>query len=101
MWYNTGMEKLKKYRSTISIERLQSFIRPDETDVDINVLLERYKDNILISQAFYPVLSILEITLRNAIDTMLITYYGKDWIEKELQKQNILQDYEYGKLKEA
>ena len=95
------MEELKKYQSTISIERLRSFIRRGETDVDVRVLLERYKDNILMSQAFYPVLSILEITLRNAIDTMLKTYIGEDWIEKELQQQNILQDYELNKLKEA
>lgn len=97
------LAELNKYQSTISIERLMSFVLPEENieNVPPEVLIKRYEENILISQAFYPVLSVLEITLRNSIDTMLKTKFGENWIEKELANQTILQDYDYKSLKET
>lgn len=66
-------EELEKYASTISVERLLSF-KQDDNDT-IESLIARYQDNIRISQALYPELSTLEVTLRNAIDTMLRTCF--------------------------
>lgn len=99
----TDLTELNKYQSTISLERLLSFVAPGEQqdEVPADVLIGRYKDNILISQAFYPILSVLEITLRNSIDTMLKTKFGENWIEKELTQQTILCDYDYNSLREA
>lgn len=43
--------------------------------------LELYKSNLLISQAFYPVLNLFEIFLRNSINRQLISYFhDNDWI---------------------
>jgi hypothetical protein len=97
------LKELSKYQSTISIERLMSFVLPEENpqNITLDVLITRYKDNVLISQAFYPVLSVLEITLRNSIDTMLKIKFGENWIENELSCQNILCDYDYNSIKEA
>src|SRR5574344_1924286 len=97
------LKDFKKYQSTISIERLMSFVLPEENpeNVSAEILIKRYEENILISQAFYPVLSTLEITLRNSIDTMMKTKFGANWIENELAKQTILQDYDYKVLKET
>ena len=85
----TGSKELNKYQSTISIERLMSFVLPEENlqNIPLDILIKRYEENILISQAFYPILSTIEIILRNAIDTMLKTKFGENWIEKELIKQ--------------
>ena len=58
----------------------------------IDVLLERYVNNIRISQALYPELSILEVTLRNAINTTLCKYISDTWIEDEMRHQKILLD---------
>lgn len=89
-------EKLGKYASTLSVERLLSFKIDDSDTVDM--LIERYKKNLRISQALYPELSTLEVTLRNAIDTMLRTCISETWIEDEIQQQRILSDHEHAKL---
>ncbi len=89
-------EELGKYSSTISVERLLSF-KTDDNDT-IDVLIQRYKTNLRISQALYPELSTLEITLRNAIDTMLRTCISETWLEDEIQQQRILSDHEHAKL---
>ena len=89
-------ENLKKYASTISVERLLSFKKDDNDTID--VLIQRYKINLRISQALYPELSTLEITLRNAIDTMLKTCISETWLEDEIKQQHILSDHEHAKL---
>ena len=43
-------------------------------------VLEKYLDNIRISQAFYPLLDFFEITLRNRINNVFIEDYGEDWL---------------------
>lgn len=93
----TILEKeLEIYSSTISVERLLSF-KQNENDT-IKILITRYKDNIRISQALYPELSALEITLRNAIDTMLKTCFSSTWLDDEILHQNILLDNEHQML---
>ena len=80
--------ELEQYKTTLSIERLKSFMQNENDTID--VLLERYVNNIKISQALYPELSILEVTLRNAINTTLCKYISDTWIEDEMQHQKIL-----------
>ncbi|MCM1265990.1 MAG: hypothetical protein NC200_07305 [Candidatus Gastranaerophilales bacterium] len=92
-------EELNKFITTLSIERLLSFKQDNNDTVDM--LIERYKNNIKISQALYPELSILEVTLRNAIDTMLKTCISQTWLEDEIKQQKILSSQEYAKLVRA
>lgn len=66
-----------------------------------DVLLEKYIYNLKLSEAFYPALSLLEITLRNRICNAIEKLICKDWLMQELSKQNILADKEYQKLLEA
>ena len=91
--------ELEKFASTISVERLLSFKQSEDDTVDI--LLERYKTNVRISQALYPELSALEVTLRNAIDTMLKSCITETWLEDEIQQQKILTNHEHSKLVEV
>ena len=92
-------EELEKYASTLSVERLLSF-KVSENDT-VDMLIQRYKLNLCISQALYPELSTLEITLRNAIDTMLKSCVSKTWLEDEIKQQRILTDHEHAKLMTA
>ncbi len=92
-------EELNKFAGTLSVERLLSF-KQDSSDT-LDMLVERYKNNIKISQALYPELSILEVTLRNAIDTMLKTCISETWLEDEIKQQKILSDHEYEMLLSA
>lgn len=89
-------QELEKYCTTISVERLKSFIR-NENDT-INDVLSRYIDNIQISQSLYPELSVLEITLRNSIDSMLKTNFSENWLEEEVKFNKILEKKEYNIL---
>lgn len=45
--------------------------------------MDEYKENIDISQKFYTPLSILEVSLRNAIDTQFKVFYGQNWLLNE------------------
>ena len=47
--------------------------------------IEEYKENIQISQEFYTPLSILEVSLRNAIDSQFRVFYGQNWLLNEAQ----------------
>lgn len=101
--YNLAMtitiEEMEQYRTTLSIERLSSFVQSENDTLDC--ILERYKNNIRISQALYPELSILEITLRNSINSTLCNEISKTWLEDEVWQQKILADQEYTKLLRA
>ena len=90
-------EELKQFDSTIGIERLKSFANHNSV-LNITELLDCYINNIRLSQAFYPILSILEIRLRNSINTMLKTYYSPEWLEIEYREHNILLEDDYNKL---
>lgn len=92
-------EELRKFASTISVERLLSF-KSDDNDT-IDMLIQRYKLNLRISQALYPELSTLEVTLRNAIDTMFKNCISKNWIEDEIKQRHILTEHEHAKLMTA
>ena len=64
----------------ISNERLQPYLTHHKNNEE--KAIRHYKSNILISEAFYPLLSILEIGLRNSIDFQLkIRFNDKNWFE--------------------
>lgn len=89
-------QDLEKYSTNISIERLKSFIW-NESDT-IEIVLSRYIDNIQISQSLYPELSILEITLRNSIDSMLKANFSENWLEEEIEFNKFLAEKDYNTL---
>ena len=65
------------------------------------ILIEKYIYNLKVSEAFYPALSLLEVTLRNKICYAIEALICKDWLINELNQQNILFDKEYKKLIET
>jgi len=94
-----SLKELEKYSTNISIERLSVFVY-DNNDI-IDDVLKRYENNIKISQAFYPELSVLEVSLRNAIDTIFKEKFGNDWIEQEVKYNYFLDSFDYDTLLKA
>ena len=92
-------QELEIYRKTISVERLKSFNVHNKNVITFKDLKEYYIANIMISQAFYPILSTIEITLRNAIDSTFKNLLGDDWLEQEYQCNTILHPKDYEKFK--
>lgn len=67
----------------ISIPRFQVYL--DNTGSDFDKAIQLYKANIEISEAFYPLLSILEISLRNAINQKLTQHFNDPfWFKNNL-----------------
>jgi len=91
---------LEKYRATIGVERLKSFGYGQE-NVTEEYLLQMYELNLKTSQSLYPALSMVEIHLRNAIDTMMQTLFSETWLEDEIKEQRILLNYDHNKLLQA
>ena len=82
-----------------SSNRLNSY-KYDNNDT-YSIVLERYLYNIELSKSLYPLLSFLEISLRNRINQAIETVIQQDWLLKEHNQQNILFPNEYKKLLEA
>lgn len=89
----------QEFIDIISSERLKPY-KLSEKDGFL-ILLNRYIYNIKISEAFYPILSMLEIALRNKIHSAIHELIKKDWLLLELQSQSLLLDNEYKILVEA
>ncbi|MBR1907550.1 Abi family protein [bacterium] len=89
-------EELEKYTANISLERLKAYIKSDNDT--ISDVMDRYADNIKMSLALYPELSILEVTLKNAIDTILRKYVSETWLEDEIKHNVLLNSYDYNTL---
>ncbi len=76
-------EKLKFY---ISNQRFNVYL--SQTNNDFSKSYQLYQANIELSEAFYPILSILEISLRNAINESLKVYFKDDyWFNNNLPKE--------------
>lgn len=74
------MENKSIIEKIISKERFQPYLTHHQNNHE--KAIEHYKINILVSEAFYPLLSLLEIGLRNSIDYQLtIRFNDKNWFE--------------------
>ncbi|RLD56266.1 MAG: hypothetical protein DRJ05_11585 [Bacteroidetes bacterium] len=69
-----------KINDFISKERFLPYLLKHENDFD--KAIQHYESNIIISEAFYPLLSILEVSLRNKINLLFkIKYKTNEWFE--------------------
>ena len=70
---------------------------------DVNKSIDLYKYNIQVSQALYPIISVLEVALRNSIDRELAKYFNDvDWLLTQRNKfanhPNLTYRDKYGKV---
>jgi hypothetical protein len=71
--------EIANYEILFSRIRLEKYISACGKDVPKGI--ELYKYNIQLSQALYPIISILEVALRNCIDNQLTIYFNdKNWL---------------------
>lgn len=89
-------EELKKFIPTYSLDRIESFIYSSDDTIDD--IIERYQDNIKISQALYPELATLEVILRNSINAALCKHISESWLEDEIAKNTLLEENDYNLL---
>jgi len=74
------MDKNAIIEKIISRERIEPYLKHHGNDFEKALI--HYKSNILISESFYPLLSILEVGLRNSIDYQLTKRFNdKNWFE--------------------
>lgn len=67
---------IKKYISSTRLQRYETICGSDHKKS-----LKLYQTNLRLSQAFYPMLSLFEIVLRNAINDEMIRYYNDaNWL---------------------
>lgn len=70
-----------------SISRMMPYLEKTEFNEDNAVKL--YYNNIMLSESFYPVLSVLEVSLRNAVSKSLEEFFGKeDWYNSMLEDES-------------
>ncbi len=84
--------KTNNFIDIISKERLLSYKYTEEDDLAI--LYARYVFNIKLSESFYPVLSALEIALRNKLYNAIAKIKGANWLSSEVNTRNVLSEQE-------
>ena len=71
--------KVNTFLKYLSQPRLNKFIHHFPSDYNKALLL--YRSNVRLSQAFYPLLSILEVSVRNALDIQLSAHFhDPEWL---------------------
>lgn len=76
----TDYSIIKKY---ISANRLRKYELVCNNDY--KKALKLYQTNVRLSQAFYPLLSMIEIIIRNALNEELSIYFNdKDWLQNQI-----------------
>ncbi len=71
--------KITKVITHLSSARLNRYLIA--TGNNNSKALRLYKHNLRVSQSFLPILSVLEVSIRNGIDTILTSYFNDpDWI---------------------
>lgn len=72
----------KKFTEHFSTERVSKYTVATGNDKAKTMML--YKANIAVSQSFIPLICVLEVALRNNINAVLTTHFGKsNWILTE------------------
>ena len=90
---------ISKITENISIDRLSSYKYDNNDNMDL--ILSRYIYNVQISESFYPVISALEVALRNRLYNAVAILKGENWLLEEINNQNILSENERNILLEA
>lgn len=68
-----------KHKVFFSGERINRYLKACNYNVDVAIKL--YKFNIQASQALYPLLSVFEVSLRNAVDQSIAYFFNdKNWL---------------------
>jgi len=93
------MDNNKLIERYISEERMAPYLRCHGGDYDRAIF--HYRSNIIISESFYPLLAILEVALRNAIDFQLSKHFKDSrWLENA-EFVNMVSRFQLDRITEA
>lgn len=92
-------KNISKITENISIDRLTSYRYNNNDSMDL--ILSRYIYNVQISESFYPVITALEVALRNRLYNAVARLKGENWLLEEISNKTILSDNERNILLEA
>lgn len=84
---------MESNEKSLSKQRLEKYLKSNVFNIE--EALQNYRFNIEISEALYPSLHILEVTLRNHINDSLTNTYGNNWLTPTFSE---FRDSEKGKL---
>jgi hypothetical protein len=88
----------KKYEELFSKERVQKYFDRFYDDEERAILL--YNNNILLLQSLYPLLSITEISVRNAINKTMMNHYKSNfWFERLINEDSLYFEIKAAKAK--
>jgi hypothetical protein len=84
------MVEFENFQTYFSSARVNRYL--SATNNSKNRAISLYKANLMISQAFYPLIGILEVILRNRLNDILADYFtDSDWIIN--QKEGFMSDF--------
>lgn len=86
-------------KNIISLERLNPYLKKHENDFD--KAIEHYKANIRISEAFYPLMSIIEIGLRNNVNEQLTRRFKTEKWYENADFIKVVSSYQIGRIEDA
>ena len=88
---------MKQLEDLFNKARIDSYYQIGDT---ASIVLDKYHTNIKLSEAMFPILSYLEVILRNRIDKVLKTYYGEKWLLHPFN-QSLISIQDQNKIKET
>lgn len=83
----------------ISSERLNPYLKKHDSNFDNAI--EHYKANIRISEAFYPLMSIIEIGLRNNVNEQLTRRFKTEKWYENAEFIKVVSSYQIGRIEDA
>ncbi len=90
---------IKSIENIISVERLGPYLKRHNNN--FNLAVQHYKANIDISKAFYPLLSILEIGLRNSVNNQLVRKFAFQELYHDPDFVRIVTRFQLEKISDA
>ena len=93
--------KLEEIKRAFSSQRLGKYTRSFDNLQNLKLAAKRYQLDIQLSQAFYPALHIVEITLRNQVYEAIKSYLGDKWLLQNKPSNELFRNTERDKIKEC
>ena len=75
------------FERILSAKRMQRY--KDAANGGTRKAMALYRNNVRLSQEMFTIVSCFEVALRNAIDGLLVTSLGSDWLRDSVQNNGI------------
>ena len=91
--------KYKEFASIMTEPRMNRYLMA--CNGNTRKAMKLYRDNLKLSQQFFTLIGCFEVSLRNAIDSILKDKLSNDWLRDAVQKSGIFEPKEFYKLKNS